>query len=271
MNQKKANRRQMLSASLLLAGVAASARATAASPAQKASTFVLVHGAWHGGWCYSRVAERLRQQGHHVVALTLSGLADRSHLLSPSIRLQTHVDDVANLLRWEDLSDVVLVGHSYGGMVITGAAEALAPRLKAIVYIDAFVPSSGQSLLDLSPPALRSRLDKLAAGSGGLYLDPIPAKAFNVNEADRAWVDAKCTPQPYATFTDPIGEAEAYRNIRTKFYVRAGAYEQPVYEATAERLKAQQDWEVVRVDSGHDIMVDRPAETAAILLRAAAA
>ena len=104
------------------------------------ANFVLVHGAWHGGWCYGRVAVILRSEGHRVYTPTLTGLADRSHLLSADIGLQTHIDDIVNLANWEDLDDIVLCGHSYGGIVITGVVEKLRERVKALVYLDSIVP-----------------------------------------------------------------------------------------------------------------------------------
>src|SRR3984957_20745503 len=110
------------------------------------ATFVLVHGAWHGSWCWKRVRQALQAAGHNVFTPTLTGVADRSHLLSPDVNLDTHIDDVVNLIRWEELSDVVLCGHSYGGMVITGVADALSDRIRSLVYLDAFVPKDGEAL-----------------------------------------------------------------------------------------------------------------------------
>src|SRR5262245_14863398 len=112
------------------------------------ATFVLVHGAWHGGWCWQRVSPLLRARGHEVFAPTLTGLGERSHLLTREIGLETHVADVVNAIRWEDLTDVVLCGHSYGGMVISGAADRMADRVRSLVYLDAFVPADGQSIFD---------------------------------------------------------------------------------------------------------------------------
>jgi pimeloyl-ACP methyl ester carboxylesterase len=112
-------------------------------------TFVLVHGAWHGGWCYVRVADLLRAGGHRVVTPTLTGLGERSHLFSGAITLSTHIDDIVNVLRWEDLTNVVLAGHSYGGFVISGVAERVPERIAALVFLDAFVPADGESLWDL--------------------------------------------------------------------------------------------------------------------------
>jgi pimeloyl-ACP methyl ester carboxylesterase len=117
------------------------------------TTYVLVHGAWGGGWKFARVAERLRRRGHIVFTPTLTGAAERSHLLSGNITLSTHVTDILNVFRYEDLSDVVLLGHSYGGMVITAVADKIAEKIAALVYLDAFVPENGQSLFDLNIPA----------------------------------------------------------------------------------------------------------------------
>src|SRR5580700_6619085 len=121
------------------------------------ATFVLVHGAWHGGWCFARVAEILRAQGHRVFTPTLTGLGERVHLASTEITLSTHVTDIVNVVRYEDLHDVVLLGHSYGGMVISGVVEVVPERVGALVYLDAFVPENGESLLDLVPEWQRER------------------------------------------------------------------------------------------------------------------
>ncbi len=115
------------------------------------STFVLVHGAWHGAWCWKRVRSALEKQGHQVFTPTLTGVADRSHLSSPEVNLESHIADVVNVIRWEELSNVVLCGHSYGGAVISGVADRIADRIGALVYLDAFVPENGQSLHDTLP------------------------------------------------------------------------------------------------------------------------
>ncbi len=115
------------------------------------TTFVLVHGAWHGSWCWKRVRKELQTEGHDVFTPTLTGVAERSHLISPQVNLDTHVADVVNLIRWEELTDVVLCGHSYGGCVITGVADRIPERLRALVYLDAFILENGQSLHDVLP------------------------------------------------------------------------------------------------------------------------
>lgn len=158
------------------------------------TTFVLVHGGWVGAWCWSRVEKSLRAKQHDVVAPTLTGLGERSHLLNPDIGLETHILDVVNVMKWQELRDVVLVGHSYGGMVASGVAELMEKSIASIVMLDAFFPADGQSLVDLQPAAQREMITK-AAQDGATALSPWPAAMFNVNESDRAWVDAKVTPQ----------------------------------------------------------------------------
>src|ERR1700722_11132565 len=121
------------------------------------ATYVLVHGAWHGGWCFARVAELLRARGDRVFTPTMTGLGERVHLAHPGITLDDHVTDIVNVLRFEDLRDVVLLGHSYGGFVISGVVEAVPERIAALVFLDAFVPQDGESLADLIPASPRER------------------------------------------------------------------------------------------------------------------
>jgi pimeloyl-ACP methyl ester carboxylesterase len=151
-------------------------------------TFVLVHGAWHGGWCWRRVADRLRAGEHTVYTPTLTGLGERSHLIAPSVNLTTHIEDVVNMMKWEGLDNIVLCGHSYGGMVIAGVAEKAVDKIRSIVFLDAFLPRNADATIDLVPPAGQQAMrDHLNAGD--TTLPPRSAEAFGVNEADRAWVD----------------------------------------------------------------------------------
>ncbi|MBI3759234.1 MAG: alpha/beta fold hydrolase, partial [Deltaproteobacteria bacterium] len=186
-------------------------------------TFVLVHGAWHGGWCWRRVSDLLEKQGHKVFTPTLTGLGERSHLLCAGINITTHVTDVVNLIKWEGLSDVVLCGHSYGGMVVSGVAEQRADAITSIVFLDAFMPDDGDAMADLTSQVVRDGL-KAAAERGDLGVPPRPAAAFLVNEKDQAWIDAKCMPQPIGTMTERLKLTGARETIPKKAYVRAGAY-----------------------------------------------
>jgi pimeloyl-ACP methyl ester carboxylesterase len=164
------------------------------------ATYVLVHGGAHGGWCYGPVARILRSAGQEVHAPTLTGLGDRSHLLRPGIDLDTHIADIVEVLHYEDLRDVILVGHSYGGMVITGVADRAPDRVGDLVYLDAATPANGQSLVDIAGPLMR------AARAQGRVVDGVelvlfpgtePLPHYGVTDpADIAWMDERLTPIP---------------------------------------------------------------------------
>lgn len=262
-------RRHVLALAATMPIVGACAGKASAKNGTQSSTFVLVPGAWAGGWYYRRVANLLQQQGHQVFTPGLTGVGEKSHLLSLNAGLKTHTDDVVNLVRWEDLRDIVLVGHSYGGMVITGAAEVLESRIKSIVYLDAFIPDAGQSMLDVVGAASRARIEAQAQRTHGLWLDPIPARVLKVNEADQRWVDEKMTPHPFASFRDPIASASAYQRIRRKVYVRATRFASQPFDETMSKLRSRGGWDVQSLDAGHNLMIDRPADVADILLKAA--
>jgi len=231
-------------------------------------TFVLVHGAWHGGWCWQRVADRLRGGGHRVFTPTLTGLGERSHLLRTGIDLQTHVADVVNVLKWEGLTDVVLCGHSYGGFVISGVAEEMASAIRSIVFLDAFVPRNGETVQDLTGPAVQDGI-RSALQQGDLAIPPRPAEAFGVNAADRAWVDRLCVGQPIGTFTDKITLTGARDRIARKSYIRAKSYANPGFDRAYDALKSDPSWRTYDVPCGHDVMVDAPDRLTEILLEAA--
>ncbi len=233
------------------------------------TTYVLIHGAWGGGWKFARVADALRKRGHTVFTPTLTGAAERSHLLSGAINLTTHVTDVLNVIRYEDLSGVVLLGHSYGGMVITQVADKVADRIAALVYLDAFVPEDGQSLFDLNIPANTEMFLSRAGANGGLLIPPPPAKAyFNVNDADAPRVDELAAPQPIGTMIEKVSLTGAYRRVKKNIYVHGAVLPRespfkPFYEAA----KAA-GWETHALPCGHDIMLDLPDELTAILDKA---
>ena len=233
-----------------------------------AHTFVLVHGAWHGGWCWRRVADRLRGGGHHVFTPTLTGLGERSHLMRTGIDLATHVTDIVNVLKWERLNDVVLCGHSYGGFIIAGVAELAAPAIRSIVYLDAFVPRDGESPQQLTSAAVQENI-RATQQRGDIGMAPRSAEAFGVNVADRAWVDSLCVPQPIATFTSQIALTGAYERIARKAYVRAASYVNPGFDRALAVAKADPSWRCYEVPCGHDVMVDMPDRLAEILLEAA--
>ena len=233
-----------------------------------AHTFVLVHGAWHGGWCWRRVADRLRRGGHTVFTPTLTGLGERSHLLHAGIDLKTHIADVVNVMKWEELGDIVLCGHSYGGFIISGVAEQMARVIRSIVYLDAFLPQNGESVHDLTSSAVRD-IAQAALQRGELTMPARPAEAFGVNPTDRAWVDRLCVGQPIGTFTDKIGLTGARDRIARKSYIRAASYVNPGFDRALAMVKSDPAWRTYEVSCGHDVMVDAPDRLTEILLEAA--
>ena len=231
------------------------------------ATFVLVHGAWHGAWCWRRVARLLTGAGHEVFAPTLTGLAERSHLLSPAIDLDTHILDVVNEMKWQQLTGVVLVGHSYGGMVISGVAERMEGAIASFVMLDAFMPENGQSLADLQPAQMRE--GTLAAErAGAATLPPRAAELFKVNERDRALVDAQCTPQPLKCFLQKLALTGARERIARKTYIRATAFPSSYFDAGLASARAK-GWHTYEVPCGHDVMLDMPERLVTILQEAA--
>ena len=267
-NSQQTTRRTVLGTMAALSAVASVATAQTVRAQTAPKTFVLVHGTWHGGWCWRRVVDRLESKGHKVYAPSLTGVADRSHLLTKDVNLSTHVRDVVNLVKWEDLKDVVLVGHSSAGFVITQAAEEIGPAVASIVYLDAFVPQPGDNLISLANPGPRKALED-AVARGDLVAKPIPAKAFNVNEKDQAWVDSKCTPHPLAAVVEKVTAADAREKIARKTYIRARNFNSPVFDQTLEKQKAAQGWKTYEVASGHDVMIDMPDRLTEILLEVA--
>jgi pimeloyl-ACP methyl ester carboxylesterase len=233
------------------------------------STYVLVHGAWHGSWCWKRVRKALEAQGHEVFTPTLTGVGERSHLLSPQINLETHILDVVNLIRWEELSNVVLCGHSYGGVVVKGAADRVPDRIGALVYLDAFVPEKEQSLHDTLPPEQKNAQHEGARIHGdGWKVPPITAARFNVNAKDAAWMDRQCTMHPLATFDDPLrlsGGIDAVKNVT---FILATGYEGSPFGQFYERAK-NKGWKTLSMACGHDVMLDMPKELTEALVDAA--
>ena len=170
------------------------------------TTFVLLHGAWHGGWCWVRVREELQRQGHHVFTPTFTGVSDRAHLLHPGVGLQTHITDVVGLLEAEDLDDVVLVGHSYAGLVVSGVSEQVPDRIAHRVHLDAFLPRDGEAGIDLLPETVAHHYRESVAGPGfGWLIPPRSLEVLGVTDpADLAWLQPRLTPQPWLTYSQPV-------------------------------------------------------------------
>jgi pimeloyl-ACP methyl ester carboxylesterase len=234
------------------------------------STFVLVHGGGHGGWCWQRLVPLLRSAGHQVYTPTLTGLGERSHLLHPDIDLDTHIADVVGVLNYEGLTDVILVGHSYGGMVITGAADRALARVGQLVFLDAAMPLDGESLAIVSP-AMMDFARRQARVVNGIELvlwpDSDAAKAYGVTDPDDfAWLQPKLTPHPWKCFEQPLrlaNEAAMRRIPRTNINCTSTLRLRPP-ERRHRAFEADRVWEI---DTGHDLMITEPQAVAEMLLR----
>lgn len=235
------------------------------------ATFVLVHGGWHGGWCWQRVAPLLRAAGHAVWAPTLTGLADRAHALTRDTGLATHVADVARLLAFEELTGVVLVGHSYGGMVTTGVAAAAPDRLAALVYLDAMVPADGQSVFDLLPPARGAFLREQANARGDGWRVPPPSPAaLGIDDGTEArWLAGKLTDHPLRAFQEPSAQPGPAPDLpRTYVHCTDGPIV-PSFAPFAARFRHDPGWAYHELATGHDAMLSEPRAVADRLLAAA--
>ena len=220
------------------------------------STFVIVHGAWAGSWDWDRVAERLRSAGHAVHVPALSGLGERSHLAVFPITLTTHIDDIINEMVWHELTDVVLVAHSYGGFVATGVLERAAGRVASVVYVDAFIPSDGQSFEDIMGEKL----------TGPVV--PVPDIGDNEypTEAERSRVARLATPQPTGTFTERLKVTGAYLGVPRKTYILATGWDG--FGSVAGPLRNDPAWTVHELPCGHDVPLLMPEELARLLAQA---
>ena len=234
------------------------------------ATYVLVHGAGHGGWCYQRVARLLRAEGHEVHTPTLTGLGERVHLLTPDVGLETHIADVVALLEHEDLTDVILAGHSYGGIVITGAADRASDRIAQLVYLDAAILYDGESLAGVTPAIALMREKAKVVNGIELVLwpdDPVAHSIYGVtDEADWAWMRARLHPHPWRAFTDKLQltNPAAVAALPRTLINCPSTLEKRVGESLERYLKGDRIWEI---DTGHDLMITEPEKTAQMLLR----
>jgi pimeloyl-ACP methyl ester carboxylesterase len=233
------------------------------------TTYVLVHGAWGGAWIWKRVIAPLRAAGHEVHAVTLTGDGERAHLRRPDISLQTHVDDVLGLVEAEELGEIVLVGHSYGGMVITGAADALLERgrvrLRHLVYVDAVVPLPGEGWGQGHPPEIvAARLAAAAAHDNAL--PPPDPRDFGIDGADRDWLLRRQVPHPFGMYRVPLHFDGARWAALPRTFVDCNRPPYPTIDAMRQRVRAQPGWRIVVLPTGHCPMVTMAPELSAALL-----
>ena len=231
---------------------------------------VLVHGAWHGAWCWRDVLPLLRTAGVQAHAVTLTGLGERAHLMSPAIDLTTHIQDVVGLIEAEELQRVVLVGHSYAGMVITGVADRLQRQrpglLSHLVYLDASVPLPGESWSSPHTAETRQARIQAAQASGGLSFPPPDASVFGLTGAGRDWVNRRQTPQPFRLYQDPLHFDPALVWAVPHSFIDCTDPPLATIDVARQRVRREPGWQVMTLATGHDPMVSEPEALADMLL-----
>ncbi|HEV7255911.1 MAG TPA: alpha/beta hydrolase [Mesorhizobium sp.] len=230
-------------------------------------TLVAVHGAWSAGWAWRKMKPLLREYDLELIAPTLTGLGERAHLLAPSVGLETHVQDITAMLEMEELSGVVLLGHSYGGMVVTGVADRVPERIRQLIYLDAFVPENGQCVFDLLPPQIAGSMRARVTNDGeGWMIQPNPLPP-DTSEEDRAWILPRRGPQSLATHEEKLclrsGQAPSYPRAYI-YCLRAGSGD--VFGPTAACIRSQKEWTYREIDASHSPHVTAPAALAVLLL-----
>lgn len=227
--------------------------------------FVLVHGAWHGGWCWRHVAARLRARGHQVYTPTMTGLGERAHLLDSNTGLSTCIADIAAVIDAEELQHVVLVGHSFAGPVITGVADRMPERLKHLVYLDALVVQHGQSALSLFSAEVQQERSRTMDQQGLRMAIPSPEKFGVIDPAQQAWLMRRLTPHPLKAYTEPLMLQHPVGNGLPKTYIAVTDPWYPPLAALRDWVRAQPDWQWRELAAGHDAMVTSPEALADLL------
>ena len=242
------------------------------------ANFVLVHGAWHGAWCWRRVIDQLQQQGHRACAVTLTGLGERAHLLSPAITLETHIEDLRQLIETEELSDVVLAVHSYAGMIGTAIADRMGERLKHLVYVDAVIPKPGESWSSTQASATQQQRLAAAEASANFSFPPPDPVVFGLHDADHAWVQRRQTPHPGNTYRMPLAFDVQRVAATPHTFISCTEPALATIEPSRLRVKDPAFWggawlpgsRVIEMKTGHDPMISEPAALTRILLDSAA-
>ena len=232
------------------------------------ATYVLIHGAWHGGWCWRSVAPALRRAGHEVYAPSLTGLGERKHLAHAGINLDTHIEDVVSLMEMEDLREVILLGHSYGGMVVTGAADRSA-RVGQLVYLDAFVPENGKCLLDYAVPERAARMREEGEKAGAVT--PPPMSLWGLTQKEHLeFVGPREVRHPFGTMAQRIRLENADKLARLpRTYIYCSQPATGSFDQFAARYRNDPAWRFHELKTGHDAMLLVPGQVIEILLQTA--
>ena len=229
------------------------------------ATFLVAHGAWSAGWAWKKMRSKLRERGHELWTPTYTGLGERIHLASNDVRLDTHIEDVVKVFEFEDLREVILIGHSYGGMVATGVADRIPDRITQVIYLDAFVPRHGQSLNDLAVPEDRNQMREAAQKAGDAMRLPPRAMPPDTGAADLAWANPRRVMQPIGTFEQPIRLTGAVEQLRRTYIYCTKARPGDVFRQFAERAKSENGWKYREIDASHNPHITVPDALAAML------
>jgi pimeloyl-ACP methyl ester carboxylesterase len=279
MSHPSLSRRDALRVGVSAAALAAVPLPGALAQSTKEATFVLVHPAWHGAWYWKKVTPLLRAKGYEVHTPTLTGLGELAHLVRPEVGLRTHIEDVVNVLEYGDLRNVILVGNSSGGMVITGVAERAPQRIAQLVYLDAFVPGHDQSLLDLLPPDRRLAFEEFARSEGKGWLlprfAPLPWEQIVRNiwgvkdDADVQWMLARLVPTPFGHFAEPVQRTNPASDKLTRTYVRCLLFRHAGFDEHATMARRTPNWRYREMVSPHLPPVTHPRELTELLVELA--
>jgi pimeloyl-ACP methyl ester carboxylesterase len=228
-------------------------------------TFLVCHGAWGGGWSWKKMHPLMQAAGHRLVTPTYTGLGERAHLASPAVDLETHIQDLLNVIHFEDLQDIVLVGHSYGGMVATGVADRARDRIEQLIYLDAFVPRNGQSLFDLNGPAVNS-MRASAKGGEGWRVPPNPVSA-DTSRADRDWLIPRRLHMPIKCFETKLKLLNGETSLPRSYIYATRTAAADTFAQFAARARSECGWRYFEIDASHSPNVTAPEALMALLLK----
>jgi pimeloyl-ACP methyl ester carboxylesterase len=243
------------------------------------TTYVLVGGAWLGGWCWQPIARRLRDHGHDAYPVTLTGLGERAHLASSEVDLETHLTDVVNLVEFEDLHEIVLLGHSYAGLVVTGVADRISGRISQLVYLDTGPIPAGAALIEMFPPEARRQIERQVEVLGDGWRFPMPPPEVlgtmgsleGLDEDDLALLRSRAVPQPFGTYTQPLRLENPAREELSRIGILCSFSLDQVQEAISSddplfRELSGPNWRFIELPTGHWPMFSRPEDLAKLLL-----
>ena len=233
------------------------------------ATFLVAHGAWSAGWGWKKMRPLLRARGHELLTPSYTGIGERSHAASRDVDLETHVSDILGVLQYEDLHDVTLIGHSYGGMVATGVADRAAQRLSRLVYLDAFVPRDGQSLFDLHTEETRTRMREAARTSGDGWRVPPNPMPPDTSDADVAWTVPLRVTQSLRTFEQPLRLTGAVDRLPRTYIYCTRPRPDDAFRQFADRARSEPGWQYLEIDASHNPHITVPEVLAEMLDRIA--